>query len=120
MKKLLFAVLCFMMLCGCTRTFSIENPAKVTIQRGGEVLEITDDATIQRLTDQITSMTFQRGKSSRNYTGWEYWLTWYDESGTMVFSAFILSPHCIDYHDRFWICENGTIDTAYYDELLDG
>lgn len=64
-------------------------------------------------------MNFQRGKSSRNLTGWDYWVIWYDESGTPIFDAYIL-PASIDYNGRFWICENGTIDTAYYDELLDG
>lgn len=119
MKKLFLAVLCFMLLCGCSKSFSIENPTEVTIQRGDDVIKITEAETVDRLTEEITSMNFQRGKSSRNLTGWDYWVIWYDESGTPIFDAYI-SPASIDYNGRFWICENGTIDTAYYDELLDG
>lgn len=119
MKKLLIAVLCFLLLCGCSKSFSIESPAKVTIQHGEDIVEITDQETISRLTEQITSLTFQRGKSSQDQAGWEYWVIWYDESGEPIFDAYIL-PTSIDYKGRFWICEDGTIDVSYYDELLAG
>ena len=116
-NKLFFSLLCFILLCGCSKSFSIESPAKVTIQHEEDVIEITDNDTISRLTEQITSITFERGESSQGQAGWDYRVIWYDESGEPIFDAYV-SPTSIDYQGRFWICENGTIDVSYYDELL--
>lgn len=117
MKKLFFTILCLMLLCGCSKSFSIESPAKITIQHEETIVEITDVDMISLLTEQITSLTFQRGASSKDQAGWEYWVIWYDETGETIFDACVSSKR-IDYNGRFWICENGTIDTSYYDELL--
>jgi uncharacterized protein YcfL len=119
MKKLCIVTLLLLaMLCGCSKQFTIENPVKVTIQRADDIVEIEDTGTVASLTEQITSMEFQRGKSSKDMDGWEYWLRWYDEDGRVIFDCCV-APGSINYNGRFWICENGTIDTAYYDKLLD-
>ena len=116
MVKALFLLLTLSMLAGCTKSFSIENPVKVTVQSGPKIVEITDEEIIHRLTEDITSKEFRRGKK-HNATGWDYWLKWYDASGELIFDASMGSDGMV-YRDYDWHCENGTIDTEYYDELL--
>lgn len=116
MVKALFLLLTLSMLAGCTKSFSIENPVKVTVQSGPKIVEITDEEIIHRLTEDITSKEFWRGKK-HNETGWDYWLKWYDENDKVIFDA-LIDPTGMVYKDREWHCENGTIGTEYYDELL--
>lgn len=120
----LLTLLLLLSLWGCGRdqevtSFSIANPAKVTIQKGPDLVEVTDSGTVAVLTRQITDMEFRRGESSRDMTGWEYWLKWYDQDGNVLFDCTV-APKSINYDGRFWHCQNGTIDTGEYDRLLGG
>ncbi len=115
----LLTLLLLLSLWGCTKRFSIASPAKVTIQKGLDLVEITDSETVAALTRQITDMEFRRGESSRDMTGWEYWLKWYDQDGNVLFDCTV-GPKSINYDGRFWDCRNGAIDTGAYDRLLGG
>ncbi len=115
--KALFLILTLSVLVGCTKSFSIENPVKVTVQSGPNMVEVTDEETIRVLTEDITSKEFKRGKK-HNATGWDYWLKWYDASGELIFDASMGSDGMV-YRDYDWHCESGTIDTGFYDKLLE-
>ena len=92
----LLTLLLLLSLCGCTKRFSIVNPVKVTIQKGLDLVEVTDSGTVAALTRQITDMEFRRGESSRDMTGWEYWLKWYDQDGNVLFDCTVV-PKSINY-----------------------
>lgn len=119
--KALFLILTLSVLVGCTKSFSIENPVKVTVQSGPNMIEVTDEETIRALTEDITSKEFKRGKSSTK-TSWTddqtYWLKWYNGNDEVIFEVCAV-PGAIVYGEHFWQCENGTVDTDYYDELLE-
>lgn len=120
MAKALLLLLILSMLAGCARieSFSIENPVKVTVQTDLKPVEITDEEIISVLTEGITSKEFRRGERYDRF-GWDgsYWIRWYDENDEVIFDALVY-PTGMVYREYFWDCENGTIDTEYYDELL--
>ena len=119
----LLTLLLLLSLLGCGRdqkvtSFSIANPAKVTIQTGPDVTEFTAPDTVALLTEQITSLQFQK-QGEVDSTGWTYWLKWYDSQGNMLFDATVSTDQIT--HDGYvWRCVGGTIDTGEYDRLLGG
>ena len=129
MKKQSFRCLIFFsvfilvagLLSGCSSTthFSISDAAKLNMQSGktGKAVDITDAATIKKVTDNMNQPTFKKGNHC-DTAGWSYHLSWYDKSGKSIEDVTVLSNSRIDYKDYFYNADSGKLDTALYDQLL--
>ena len=95
MKKSIIAGLallcvCMIILGGCssapeTKTFSFESPQKITVTSiSGEKKEVTDEDIMQQITDNITSIQFERGESSEDTNGFGSMISWYDTNGDVM------------------------------------
>jgi uncharacterized protein YcfL len=125
MKKytalLLILILCLMLVgCNPSKVFEIADVEKVVLMSGttGEKVEITDTAIIQQITENINSVEFKKGQSSKNSSGWSYNIKWYDAKGLEIENITISGNGTVNYDDYFWSATNGSVDTAFLDELL--
>lgn len=125
MKKLIvsvFTLVCVLGSAGCssTKTFEIEDAQKIVlISVEGKKVEITDADTIQQITDQMISIPFQKGKSSKDKNGFGPIIQWYDSNGDMVEVISVMGDQTIDYGGHYWTAVNGSIDTEGLNELLE-
>lgn len=107
---------------GCspkTQNFLIENPHKITITSiSGEKIEIIDEAIIQQVSNNITSIQFERGKSSKNANGFGPIISWYDSNDDLIESISVMGGNTIMYNDYFWTVVDGSIDIENINELL--
>ena len=129
MKKQSFRFLVFFsvfilvaaLLSGCSSTmhFSISDATKLNLQSGktGKAVDITDTATIKKVTDNMNQPTFKKGNHC-DTVGWSYYLRWYDKNGKSIEDVTVLSDSIIDYKDYYYNADSGKLDTALYDQLL--
>lgn len=125
MKKwspLVLILLCILTLAGCAKTkdFKIAGAQRILLMSGssGETVEITDMDTVRQITDNMTSLTFERGLSSKTTTGWRYNLRWYDDQDREAENITIMRDNTIEYQDYFWIASNGSINMSLLDDLI--
>jgi len=102
-----------------TKTFTISNITKIELTDGnnGNTVEITDQNQIQSLVRPFNDNEFKRGKSSANYSGWSYRLSFY-QGNTMTTQIIVNSTERIDFEGRFYDIKDGSIDVEHYKELL--
>ncbi len=112
-------------LVGCAKQnlqFEIENVTKISVFSGstGKSVEITDEETIAHITDNINSLTFVKNKSSKNYNGFTYSITWYDADNEKTYALTIMGKNAISYDDYFYNISdsNTSIDVEYIDSLF--
>ncbi len=128
MKRLIvlvWALVCVLSLLGCSETnmtFDIGEASKIELRSGndGTMVEITDVEDIQYITDNINSLTFSKGESSKDYSGWSYSLKWYDSENNMMEEMVVMSEYQIDYKDYFYkgMEADHKIDISFLDTLL--
>lgn len=128
MKKCLALVLILMLalsMVGCSEkslTFGIGDASKIELRSGtdGTVIEITDTEEVKHITDNINALTFSRGESSKDYSGWSYSLKWYDSENALMDEIIVMSEYQIDYNGYFYsgMEADNEIDLAYFDRLL--
>lgn len=128
MKRLIalvLALVCVLSLVGCSETnmtFDIGEASKIELRSGndGTMVEITDVEDIQYITDNINSLTFSKGESSKDYSGWSYSLKWYDSENNMMEEMVVMSEYQIDYKDYFYkgMEADHKIDISFLDTLL--
>ena len=117
MKKSIIAGLallcvCMIILGGCssapeTKTFSFESPQKITVTSiSGEKKEVTDEDIMQQITDNITSIQFERGESSEDTNGFGSMISWYDTNGDVMETISVMSNDTIIYNSYFWTAMN--------------
>ena len=115
---------CMIILGGCssapeTKTFSFESPQKITVTSiSGEKKEVTDEDIIQQITDNITSIQFERGESSEDTNGVGPMISWYDMNGDVVETISVMSDDTIIYNSYFWTAMNGSIDMEVINDVL--
>lgn len=128
MKKSIIAGLallcvCMIILGGCssapeTKTFSFESPQKITVTSiSGEKMEVTDEDIIQQITDNITSIQFERGESSEDTNGFGPMISWYDTNGDVMETISVMSNDTIIYNSYFWTAMNGSIDMEVINDV---
>lgn len=126
-KVLLFTWAVVLGMTGCTDagkklSFSIDEANKIVLRSGndGKTVEITDEEEIRYITENINAIEFDRGESGKDYTGWSYWLKWYDSEEMLLEDIVIMSKNQIDYKDYFYksIAADCEIDIAFLDSLL--
>lgn len=128
MKKIVLFILMLyytLYLAGCSseKSFNITGISKIELLSGntGATVEITDEEEIAYITNNINAMMFSKEKSSKDTTGWSYWLKWYDSDNNLKEEIIVMSEYRIEYKDYFYTCKNADleIDIAFLDKLLD-
>lgn len=121
---LVLALACVLGLVGCSDkniTFNIGEASKIELRSGndGTMVEITDTEDILYITDNINSLTFSKGESSKDYSGWSYSLKWYDSENNIIEEIVVMSEYQIDYKDYFYRgMDADEIDISFFDTLL--
>ena len=89
--------------CSSIKSFEIPSAAKVELRSGntGNFVEITDADSIEKITNNINSLRYEKGNSSNDYTGWSYSIKWYNTDGSLIEEIVILGNQAIDYEERF-------------------
>ena len=89
MKKILALMLVLALvaaLAACTQVtrISVENPAKIMVEKeGGSVaITLTDEKTVTRLTDVICQIPLQAAEATEDV--WTYRITWLDTDGKTI------------------------------------
>ena len=89
MKKILALMLVLALvaaLAACTQVtrISVENPAKIMVEKeGGSVaITLTDEKTVTRLTDVICQIPLQAAEATDDV--WTYRITWLDADGKTI------------------------------------
>ena len=129
MKKSIMGVLtlllvCMIVLAGCSsspeeKIFSLENFQKITVTSiSGEKIEVIDEDIKQQITDNITSIQFERGESSIDTNGFGPMISWYNSNGNVIESISVMSNDTIIYDNYFWTAVNGSIDTDVINAVL--
>lgn len=128
MKKSIMGVLALLwvsmiVLGGCSspkvKIFSLESPQKITVTSiSGEKIEVTDEDIIQQITDNITSIQFERGESSEDTNGFGPIISWYNSNGDVMETISVMSNDTIIYNNYFWTAVNGSIDMEVINATL--
>lgn len=120
------ALVCVLGLAGCSdtgMTLDIGETSKIELRSGndGTTVEITNTEDMQYITSNINALTFIKGESSKDYSGWSYSLKWYDSKNNLMEEIVVMSEHQIKYKDYFYkVAETAhTIDISFFDALLD-
>lgn len=89
MKKMIALMLVLLMvgtLAACTETIriSVENPAKLMIEKeGGSVaITLTDSKTVNRITDVVEQIPLEAAEATED--SWTYRITWLDADGKTI------------------------------------
>ena len=129
MKKSIIRVLTLLwismiILGGCSsspkaKIFSFESPQKIAVTSiSGEKIEVTDEDMMQQITNNITSIQFERGESSVDTNGFGPMVSWYDSDGDVIETISVMSNDTIIYNNYFWTAVNGSIDTEVINAVL--
>ena len=124
---LFFASVFALSVVGCSAKsmkFEIGEADKIELRSGvdGAMVAITNTEEIKHITDNINALTFSRGESSKNHSGWSYSLKWYDSDHTLMEELVVMSGDQIDYNGYFYreTEVDKEIDLACFDRLLGG
>ena len=81
---LVLALVGIMAACTHVTRISVENPAKIMVEKeGGSVaITLTDEKTVTRLTGVVCQIPLQEAEPSD--AAWTYKLTWYDADGKTI------------------------------------
>ncbi len=89
MKKILALILVLCMLAAlvaCTQVtrISIENPTEIKLEKagGGVAVTLTDEKTVNRLTDVVCQIPLQAAEAAGDE--WTYRITWFDADGKTI------------------------------------
>lgn len=99
------------------------NPAavaKINIFNGntGQQIEITDEADIQQIINNLNEVVFQKGKISLGYMGYSFRTTIYDHQGKAIEEMIINSEHKIRYKGFFYETKGKSINYDYIDRFF--
>lgn len=124
MKKLITFVLIMIVLVGCEqqkelKTFELENVHKIVVLSvDGQQIEITDTDNVQKLTENISAIQFEKAESSKDSNGFGPIVQWYDANDNMIEVISIMGDESIIYNNFFWTAKDGSIDRTLLDELM--
>jgi len=89
MKKLLALALVLSLLAAlvaCTQVtrISIDDPAEIKLEKsgGGVAITLTDEKTVNRLTDVVCQIPLQAAEAKED--AWTYRITWFDADGKTI------------------------------------
>ena len=96
MKKLIALMLVLALvaaLAACTQVtrISVENPAKILIEKegGGVAVTLTDAKTVSRITDVVCQIPLQAAEPTED--AWTYRITWLDADGKSITTVTLAS-----------------------------
>lgn len=125
-KVILAAVLAVVLFSGCSQATnsSIKSAARLNLQSGqtGKAVNITDAATIKKVTDNMNQVTFRKGNKTDDVMGWGYRLRWFDKDGKSIMGSTtditVQDANLVKYGGYYYSTDSGKLDTALYDQLL--
>lgn len=127
MRKLIALILilaCIANLVGCSSKMSLDiagaNKIELCSGNDGIIVVVADEESIRYITDNINALQFSKGKSSKDSTGWSYWLKWYDSEDNLIEELVVMSEYQIDYKGSFYsgMDADAEIDITFFDTLL--
>ena len=123
---LFFALLTVFSLVGCGNNteeslqLSVDSVKKITIIYGndGSQVEITDEETIDAITENFNSLILNRDKKIDS-TGWTYSVGWYDADGNELTKISCWAQSDSITRDGYvWKIASGSIDVDLLNDLL--
>ena len=117
---LLFACLFAVVSHKAHKNFSIEGASRATLQSGttGEKVELTEENQLRQLAEALEGTVFEKGGSSRERSGWEYAVSWYDTAGALTERVVVHDAATISYRHHFWYAVEGSVDTDCLNAFL--
>ena len=101
------------------KIFSLEIPQKITVTSiSGEKIEVIDEDIKQQIIENITSIQFERGGSSKDTNGFGPMISWYNSNGDVIETISVMSNDTIIYNNYFWTAINGSIDMEVINTVL--
>ena len=81
---LVLALVGIMAACTHVTRISVENPAKIMIEKegGGVAVTLTDAKTVERITDVVCQIPLQAAEATED--AWTYRITWLDADGKTI------------------------------------
>ena len=110
-----------MLLSACNSAkFDVQNTTNIEIKNGttGEILAINEEAQIQAMVRMFSENEFEKKESSKNQTGWNYRITFYQDEKVLEEIA-VMSNGRVSYGGNFYE-KDGAVDLDYFDELFRG
>ncbi|MBQ9980343.1 MAG: hypothetical protein IJP23_04725 [Oscillospiraceae bacterium] len=110
-------------LAGCGEmSLQIAGAESILLRSGntGKLVEVTSPDDVAYITDNLSSMKFEKGSSSKKYSGWTYWIKWCDADGKVIDQVVLMGDgYTVDYDDFFWrgMVADNEIDIEYLDIL---
>ncbi|MGP4041556.1 hypothetical protein ACTWP4_16870 [Gracilibacillus sp. D59] len=97
------------------------NVSKITVFNGntGSELEIIDQTEIEYIINNLSDVTFQKGKPSFGYTGYSFRTTIYNDNGKAIDELIVNSNEVIRYKGFFYTAKDNSIDYNYLESLFD-
>lgn len=94
--------------------------SKITLFDGntGNELDITDEADIKHIINNLNQVTFQKGKPSFGYSGFSFNTTIFDKDGKAIKELTINSTDTIRYKGFFYTSVDHSIDYEYIEQLV--
>ncbi|MDY0278662.1 MAG: hypothetical protein RBQ97_11330 [Acholeplasma sp.] len=123
MKKLMFIlVICIILtLAGCgTKQLSMKESKYIVLkdEDNGEYIEITDEETVEKITNDINSLSLKKGKTIELPPGWSYQLIWYNSNDEIQGVIGIVDGSTLGYKDNYYsVSKDEIIDIELFDEL---
>ncbi len=103
-----------------TVDFEIDGASKITIFKGagGRILEITDEAEIARITENVNELAFEKEKSAQGHDGFAYTVRWYGKENKQLEELCVMSETRVRYGDCFYNVTDGEIDVDFIHSLF--
>lgn len=94
--------------------------AKIMVFNGttGEEIEILDSTQIHHITQNLSNVTFQKGKPSFGYLGFTFRTMFYNQNGKVIEEFIINSDEQIRYKGFFYTTTKERIDFEYIEHLF--
>ena len=130
MKKISAGILSFALItafAGCSsdagsdnfKSFEFENVSKMmVISVDGKRFEVTDTDMVQKITENIESVRFEKGRSNKNLNGFGPFVQWYDTNDELIESISVMGDQTIIYDGFLWTAENGNIDVELFQKVF--
>lgn len=101
------------------KSFEFENVSKMmVISVDGKKFEVTDTDMVQKITENIESVRFEKGESNENKNGFGPFVQWYDANGDLIESISVMGDQTIIYDGFLWTAANGNIDAELLENVF--
>ena len=119
---LIITVICIMsMMVGCgTKQLNMKESKYIVLkdEKNSKYIEIIDEDTVEKITNDINSLSLKKGKTIELPPGWSYQLIWYNSNDKIQGVIGIVDVNTLGYNDNYYsVSKEGIIDIELFDEL---